>query len=133
MADRCRQWCARHPPTRPEGAIESVGAFSGPFALATGAAGTAGGSGKGPAVVAALIRFVSRLRVSLVVVTRHVLLPGSQWTNFRCVRRTVGGVGPAVALCWSLRNTARVQGLVDEGIIECCIQERGGEDSRGGW
>ena len=53
-----------NPPTRPEGATESVGAFSGPFALATGVAGTASGSGKGPAVVAVLIRLVSRMRVS---------------------------------------------------------------------
>ena len=114
--------------------------FPDPFALATAVAGTAGGLGKGLAVVAALIRLVSRLRVSLVVATRRLLLPGSQWRVSRCVRRTVGGVGPAVALCWSLRNTGRVQGLVDEGIVGGCaslveyrIQERGGEDSRGGW
>ena len=78
MADHCHQWCARHPPTHPEGATESVGAFSGPFALATGVAGTAGGSGKGPAVVAVLVRLVSRRRVSLVVVMRRLLLMGSQ-------------------------------------------------------
>ena len=114
--------------------------FSGHFALATGVAGMAGGSGKGPAVVAALIRLVSCLRVSLVVVTRHMLLSGSQWRASRCVRRTVGGVGPAVALCWLLWNTGKVQGLVDEGIIGGCgslveyrIQDRGGENSRGGW
>ena len=136
MADHCRQWCARHPPTRPEGATESVGVFSGPFALVTGVAGTASGSGKGPAVVAALIRLVSCLRVSLVVVTWRLLLTESQRRTSRCVSRTVGGVGPAVALCWSLRNMGSVQGLVDEGIIGGCasrIQERGGEDSRGGW
>ena len=82
MVDHCRQWCAKHPPTRPEGAIESVGAFSGSFALATGVAGTAGGSGKGPFGVATLIRLVSRSRVSLVTVTRCLLLPGSQWRAF---------------------------------------------------
>ena len=78
MADHCRKWCAWHPPTRPEGARESVGAFSGPFALATGVAGTAGGSGKGPSMVAALILPVSSLRVSLVLVARRLLLTWSQ-------------------------------------------------------
>ena len=118
----------------------SVGAFSGPFALATGVAGTAGGLGKGPFMVAALILLVSSLRVSLAVVARRLLLTGSQRRTSRCVSRPVGGVGPAVALYWSLRNTGGVQGLVDEGIIggcarlvECRIQERGGEDSRVGW
>ena len=105
MADHCRQWCARHPPTRPEGATESVGAFSGPFAFDTRVAGTAGRSGKGPSMVAALILLVSSLRVSLAVVARRLLLTGSQQRTSRCVSRPVGGVGPAVALCWSLRNT----------------------------
>ena len=118
MADHCRQWCARHLPTCPEGATESVGAFSGPFALATGVAGTAGGSGKGPSMVAALIRLVSSLRVSLVVVTRRLLLRGSKRRTSRCVSRSVGGVGPAVALCWSLPNT--VGGGGGGGLREPC-------------
>ena len=143
MADHCRQWCTRHPPTRLEGATESVGEFSRPFALATGVAGTAGGSGKGPSMVVALIRVVSSLRVSLVVATQRLLLTGGQQRTSRCVSRPVGGVGPAVALCWSLRNMGVcvcVQGLTDEGIVggcaslvECRIQEHGGEDSHGGW
>ena len=99
MADHCRQWCARHPPTRPQGARESVGAFSGLFALATGVAGTAGGSGKGPSMVAVLILPVSSLRVSLALVARRLLLTGSQRRPFRCVSRLVGRVGPAFALC----------------------------------
>ena len=89
--------------------------------------------GKGLAVVAALIRLVSRLRVSLVAVTRRLLLPGSRWRVSQCACQTVSGVGPAVALCWSLRDTGRVQGLVDEGIVggctslvECRIQECSG-------
>ena len=79
IADHCCQWCDRHPPTRPEGAIEAIGALSGPFALPTGVAGTAGGLGKGSALVADLVRLVSRLRGSLAVITRRLLLTGSQW------------------------------------------------------
>ena len=96
--------------------------------------------GKGPALVAALVRLVSRLRASLVVVTRRLLLTGSQWRASRHVRPTVGGGGSAVALCWSLRNTGRMQGLVDEGIVggcaslvECCIQECREEDRHSRW
>ena len=93
MADHCRQWCAKHPPTRPEGARELVGAFSGPFALATGVARTASGLGKGQPMVAALVLPVSSL-----------LLTGSQRRTSRSVSRSVGGAGPVVALCWSFRN-----------------------------
>ena len=85
MADHCRQWCARHPPTHPEGTQESVGAFSGPFALATGVAGTAGGLGKGPSMVAALVLPVSSLRARLAVGARRLLLTGSQRRTARCV------------------------------------------------
>ena len=140
MVDHCRQWCARHPLTRPEGARESVGAFSGPFALATGVVEMAGGLGKGPSMVAALVLPVSSLRAHLAVRARRLLLTGSQRRTSRCVGRSVGGVGPAVALCWSLRNVGGMQGLVDEGIIgscaglvECCVQECGREDRRGEW
>ena len=112
IADHCCQWCDRHPPTCPEGATESVGALSRPFALPTGVAVTAGGLGKGPALVAVLVRLVSRLRASLVVITRCLLLTGSQQRASRCVRRTVGRVGSAVALSWSIRDTGRMQGLV---------------------
>ena len=94
--------------------------LSRPFALPTGVAGTAGGLGKGPALVAGLVRLVSHLRASLVVVTRRLLLTGSQQGASQCVRRTVGGGGSAVALCWSFRNTRQVQGLVDEGIVGGC-------------
>ena len=122
MADHCRQWCARHLPIRPEGAIESVGAFFGPFALATGIAGTAGGSGKGLVGVAALIWLVSRSRVSLVTVTRRLLLPGSQvesfptcppngWRSWPCccpvlVASEYGEVAGPCGLrhCWRLRE-----------------------------
>ena len=137
IADHCCQWCDRHPPTRPDGATESVGALSGPFALPTGVAGTAGGLGKGPALVAVLVRLVSRLRASLVVITRRLLLTGSQRGASRRVRRTVGRVGSAVALCWLPRDAGRMQVLVDEGIVggcaslvECRIQECSGEDRR---
>ena len=140
IADYCRQWRDRHHPTRPEGATESVGALSRPFALPTGVAGTAGGLGKGPALVAALVRLVNCLRASLVVVTRCLLLTGSQQRASRRVCRTVGGGGSAVALCWSLWNTGRMQVLVGEGIIggcaslvECRIQECRGEDRRSRW
>ena len=140
MADHCRQWCARHPPTRPEGAWESVRALSGPFALATGVAGTAGRLGKAPAMVAVLVLPVSSLRVRLAVGARRLLLTGSQRRTSRCVSRSVGGVGPAVALCWSLRDARGMQGLVDESIVGCCaslvergVQECGREDCRGRW
>ena len=104
MADHCRQWCARHPPTHPEWARASVGEFFGPFALATGVAGKASGLGKGSPIVAVLVLPVSSLRVRLAVGVRHLLLTGGQWRTSRHVSRSVGGVGPAVALCWSLRN-----------------------------
>ena len=57
----------RHPPTRPEGAWESVCSLSGPFALATGVVGTAGGSGKGAVMVAVLVLPVHSLSVCLAV------------------------------------------------------------------
>ena len=71
--------------------------------------------------------------------SREHLLTGSQRGTSRCVSRPIGGVGPAVALYWSLRDAGGVQGLVDESIIGCCtslvergVQECGREDRRGG-
>ena len=55
-------------------------------------------------MVAALVLPVSSLRARLAVGERRLLLTGSQRRTSRCVSRSVGGVGPAVALCWSLRN-----------------------------
>ena len=90
-------------------------------------------------MVAALVLPVSSLRVRLAIGERHLLLTGSQRRTSRCVSRSVDGVGPAIALCWSLRNAGGMQGLVDEsivgsctGLVERCVQERGGEDRRGG-
>ena len=87
-----------------KGRQSQLGVFSGPFALATGVAGKAGGLGKWPSMVAALILLVSSLRVSLAAAAQRLLLTGSQRRTFRCVSRPVGVVEPAVALCWSLRN-----------------------------
>ena len=102
----------RHPPTRPEGATESVGALSGPFALLTGVAGTAGGLGKGPALVAVLVRLVSRLRASLVVITRRLLLsagsfptcPPNGWQSWLwcCHALAASGCGEDAGPRWRL-------------------------------
>ena len=104
IADHCRQWRDRHPPTRPKGAIESVGALSGPFALPTGVAGTAGGLGKGLALVASLVRVVSRLGSSLVVVTRRLLLTGESAGSFPMCLLNGWRRRLCCALCWSFQK-----------------------------
>ena len=64
--------------------------FSGPFALATGVAGKAGGLGKGSSMGAVLVPPVSSPRVRLAVGARCLLLTGGQWRTSRRVSRPVG-------------------------------------------
>ena len=77
IADHCRQWCDRHPPYMPRrGDGVSWSAFR-TLCLSHRSCRNGCGLGEGSALVAALVRLVSCLRGSLVVITRRLLLTGS--------------------------------------------------------
>ena len=69
-------------------------------------------------MVAVLVLPVSSLRVRLAVGARRLLLTGGQWRTSRHVSRPVSGVGPTVALCWSLRNAGGCSALWTRASLE---------------
>ena len=128
------------PPYSPKVGAGVSYAFSGPFALATGVAGTAGGLGKGSSMGVVLVLPVSSLRVHLPVGARPLLLTGVSGELPDVSANWLAELGLLLPCAGRFGMRGGMQGLVDEGIIGSCsglvehrVQECGGEDGRGGW